>query len=107
MIVDAFIKRPILAAVCSILITIGGAICIPQLPVARYPTLAAPQVIVTCVYIGASSSVVESAVTTPIEEAINGVEGMRYIQSSSTSDGLSQVTVTFEPWRDIDLASVD
>ncbi len=107
MIADAFIKRPILAAVCSILITIGGAICIPQLPIARYPTLAAPQVIVSCVYIGASSEVVESAVTTPLEEAINGVEGMRYVQSSSTSDGIASVTVTFEPWRDIDLASVD
>src|ERR1044071_3749890 len=87
--------------------TIGGAITIPTLPVARYPTLAAPQVIVSCVYIGASSEVVESAVTTPLEQAINGVEGMRYIQSSSTSNGLASVVITFEPWRSIDLAAID
>ncbi len=107
MFVDFFIKRPILATVCAILIVLGGAIAVPTLPVARYPTLAAPQVVVTAVYIGASSQTVEAAVTTPIEEAINGAEGMRYIQSSSTSDGLSQTTVTFEPWRDLDLAAVD
>jgi hydrophobic/amphiphilic exporter-1 (mainly G- bacteria), HAE1 family len=105
--VDFFIKRPILAGVIAILMTIGGAITIPTLPVARYPTLAAPQVIVSCVYIGASSEVVESAVTTPLEQAINGVEGMRYIQSSSTSNGLASVVVTFEPWRSIDLAAID
>ena len=107
MFVDFFIKRPILAGVIAILMTIGGAITIPTLPVARYPTLAAPQVIVSCVYIGASSEVVESAVTTPLEQAINGVEGMRYIQSSSTSNGNASVVITFEPWRSIDLAAID
>jgi hydrophobic/amphiphilic exporter-1 (mainly G- bacteria), HAE1 family len=105
--VDAFIKRPVLASVLSMLTVIGGALAIPSLPVARYPILAAPQVAVTSTYIGASSQTVEAAVTTPLESAINGAEGMRYIQSSSTSDGLSQITVTFEPTRDIDLAAVD
>src|SRR4051812_29211798 len=104
---DVFIRRPVLATVCALLIVIGGAIAIPNLPIARYPTLAAPPGIVTGTYIGASSEPVEAAVTTPLEQAINGVEGMRYMQSSSTNDGLSTVTVTFEPTRDIDLAAVD
>jgi HAE1 family hydrophobic/amphiphilic exporter-1 len=107
MYVEFFLRRPILSSVLAMLTVIGGAIAIPSLPIARYPTLAAPQVIVNSVYVGASSQVVEAAVTTPIEEAINGAPGMRYIQSSSTSDGLSTVTVTFEPSRDIDLAAID
>src|SRR3954469_20297620 len=107
MYVDFFLRRPILSSVLAMLTVIGGAIAIPSLPIARYPVLAAPQVIVNSVYVGASSQVVEAAVTTPIEEAINGSPGMRYIQSSSTSDGLSTVTVTFEPSRDIDLAAID
>ncbi|HEV7557251.1 MAG TPA: efflux RND transporter permease subunit, partial [Kofleriaceae bacterium] len=105
--VEFFIRRPVLSSVLAMLTVIGGAIAIPSLPIARYPTLAAPQVSVTCVYIGASSQTVEAAVTSPLETAINGAEGMRYIQSSSTSDGLATVTVTFEPTRDIDLAAVD
>jgi HAE1 family hydrophobic/amphiphilic exporter-1 len=107
MYIEFFLRRPILASVLAMLTVIGGAIAIPSLPVARYPVLAAPQVIVNSVYIGASSEVVEAAVTTPVEEAINGVPGMRYLQSSSTSDGLSTVTVTFEPSRNIDLAAID
>jgi HAE1 family hydrophobic/amphiphilic exporter-1 len=107
MYVEFFLRRPILSSVLAMLTVIGGAIAIPSLPVARYPTLAAPQVIVNSMYIGASSEVVEAAVTTPLEEAINGAQSMRYIQSSSTSDGVSTVTVTFEPSRDIDLAAID
>src|SRR5690348_14486072 len=105
--VDFFIKRSVLSTVLAMLTVLIGAISIPSMPVARYPQLAAPQVVVNATYIGASSKVVESAVTTPLEEAINGVEGMRYIQSSSTNDGIASVTVTFEPSRDIDLAAVD
>jgi HAE1 family hydrophobic/amphiphilic exporter-1 len=105
--VDFFIRRPILASVLAMLTVLAGALAIPSLPVARYPTLAAPQIVVTATYIGASSQIVEAAVTTPLEVAINGAERMRYIQSSSTNDGLSTITVTFEPGRDIDLAAVD
>jgi HAE1 family hydrophobic/amphiphilic exporter-1 len=104
---DFFIKRPVLATVIAMLTVLLGGIAIPSLPIARYPELAAPQVIVTADYIGASSQVVEAAVTTPLEEAINGAEGMRYIQSTSTNDGLSTITVTFEPSRNVDLAAVD
>ena len=107
MFVDFFIKRPVFSSVCAILTVIGGAIAIPTLPIAQYPQLALPQVSVTSFYTGASAQVVESAVTTPLEQAINGVEGMKYIQSSSGNDGSSTVTVTFELERNIDLAAVD
>ncbi len=107
MFVDFFIERPVFATVCALLIILGGAIAIPTLPVAQFPELASPQVIVTSVYIGANAQTVESAVTTPLEQAINGVEGMKYITSSSGNDGTSQITVTFDVTRNVDLASVD
>jgi HAE1 family hydrophobic/amphiphilic exporter-1 len=107
MFVDFFIRRPVLATVCSLVIVLGGAIAIPTLPVAQYPQLAPPQVSAVAFYTGASAQVVESAVTTPLEQTINGVEGMKYIQSSSGSDGSANVTVTFDVDRDIDLAAVD
>ena len=90
MFVDFFIRRPIFAAVCSIMITLVGVIAIPTLPIAQYPELAPPQVTVTATYIGASAEVVETAVTIPLEQELNGVEGMRYIQSSTSgNDGTS------------------
>ncbi len=107
MFVNFFIRRPVFATVCALLTIIGGAIAIPTLPVAQYPQLAAPQVTITSLYRGASSQTVESAVTTPIEQAVNGVEGMKYMQSSSTNNGVSTVTVTFDLERDVDLAAVD
>ena len=107
MFVDFFIERPVFATVCALLIVLGGAIAIPTLPIAQFPELAPPQVIVTSVYIGANAQTVESAVTTPVEQAINGVPGMKYITSSSGNDGTSQVTVTFDVTRDVDLAAVD
>ncbi|WP_257446566.1 efflux RND transporter permease subunit [Archangium lipolyticum] len=107
MFVDFFIRRPVFAAVCSILLTLVGLIAIPTLPIAQYPDLAPPQVTVTSTYVGASAEVVESAVTIPLEQEINGVEGMRYITSTSSNDGTSQITVTFEPTRDIEVAAVD
>ncbi len=107
MFVDFFIKRPVFSTVCALLTVLLGAISIPTLPVAQYPELAPPQVQITSFYTGASSSVVESAVTTPIEQSINGVEGMKFIQSTSGNDGSSIVTVTFDVERNIDLAAVD
>ena len=107
MITDVFIKRPVLATVCSILITLAGAIAIPTLPIGRYPELAPPTVAVGAFYTGANAQAVESAVTTPLETVINGVEGMLYMTSNSTNSGLSQITVTFEVGRDPDLAAVD
>lgn len=105
--VDFFIRRPVFATVCALLIILGGAISIPSLPIAQFPQLAPPQVLVTSTYIGANAQTVESAVTIPLEQAINGVPGMKYINSSSGNDGTSQITVTFESTRDVDLAAVD
>jgi len=107
MVTDVFIKRPVLATVCSVLITLAGAISIPTLPIGRYPELAPPTVSVGAFYTGANAQAVESAVTTPLESVINGVEGMLYMTSASTNNGFSSITVTFEVGRDPDLAAVD
>ncbi len=107
MFVDTFIRRPILASVCSLVLILAGAVAIPTMPVAQYPSLAPPQVNVTAVYTGANAQEVETAVTTPLEQAINGVEGMLYMTSSSTNSGISTITVTFDVTRDQDVAAVD
>jgi len=107
MFVDLYIKRPILSSVIAAVIVLAGAICIPQLPIAQFPQLAAPQVIVSTFYTGANASTVETAVTQPLEQAINGVQGMNYMSSNSGNDGSSSITVTFDVTRDPDLAAVD
>ncbi|MGH9258194.1 MAG: efflux RND transporter permease subunit [Vicinamibacterales bacterium] len=107
MFVDTFIHRPILAAVCSLVIVLAGALAIPTMPIAQYPDVAPPTVSVMAIYTGANAETVETAVTTPLEQAINGVEGMLYMSSSSTNSGVSQITVTFDVTRDQDLAAVD
>ncbi len=105
--VNFFIHRPVFATVCALLIILAGAVVIPTLPVSLYPQLAPPQVTVTSNYIGANASQVESAVTIPLEEAINGVPGMRYIQSTSANDGSSTITTTFNTGYNLDIAAVD
>jgi HAE1 family hydrophobic/amphiphilic exporter-1 len=105
--VDFFIHRPVFATVCALLIILAGAICIPNLPVAMYPQLTPPTVRVTTNYIGANADTVEKAVTIPLEEAINGVEGMRYISSSSSNTGSSSISTTFKTGYDLDIAAVD
>src|SRR2546423_10245885 len=107
MFVDFFINRPIFATVCALLIILAGAVSIPSLPVAQYPNLAPPQVTVTSNYNGANAQVVESAVTIPLEQQINGVEGMKYLTSSSGNDGTSSITATFDISRNVDIAAVD
>jgi HAE1 family hydrophobic/amphiphilic exporter-1 len=105
--VDTFIRRPILASVCSLVLILAGAIAIPTMPVAQYPVLAPPQISVSAFYTGANAREVETAVTTPLEQAINGVEGMLYMTSSSTNSGAASITVTFDVTRDQDVAAVD
>ena len=107
MFVDFFIHRPVFATVCALLIILAGAICIPNLPVAMYPDLAPPVVSVTANYVGADAETVEKAVTIPLEEAINGVEGMRYINSSSTNSGSCEIDITFQTGYNLDIAAVD
>jgi HAE1 family hydrophobic/amphiphilic exporter-1 len=105
--VDFFIHRPVFATVSALLIILAGAVCIPTLPISLYPTLAPPQVMVTSTYIGADAETVEKAVTIPLEESINGVEGMHYISSASTNNGVSTITATFVTGYDLDIAAVD
>src|SRR5215831_15010412 len=107
MFVDFFIRRPVFATVCALLIILAGAVVIPTLPIAQFPDLAPPQVGVTSFYIGASAQTVESAVTIPLEQEINGAEGMRYINSTSGNDGTSNIIVTFDLNRNPDIATVD
>ena len=107
MFVDFFIKRPIFATVCALIIILGGAVAIPTLPIAQFPNLAPPQVTVTSAYNGADAQTVESAVTIPLERSINGVEGLKYLTSTSSNNGLSTITATFDVSRDPDLAAVD
>ena len=105
--VNFFIKRPIFSTVIAIVIVLAGGICIPLLPVAQFPQIAPPTVQVTGTYTGASAEVVEQSVTEPIEEQVNGVEGMTYMQSQSSNDGTSKITVTFDDGYDLDIAAVD
>ncbi len=105
--VDFFINRPVLATVLAILITLVGAISIPILPVAQFPEISPPTVNVSATFTGASSEVVEETVTVPIEEQINGVEGMTYMSSDSSNDGTMSINVTFDIGYDLDIAAVD
>ena len=107
MFVDFFIHRPVFATVCALMIILAGAVAIPTLPIALYPALAPPEVTVACNYVGANAETVEKAVTIPLEESINGVEGMRYISSASDNFGNSQITTTFRTGYDLNIAAVD
>ena len=102
-----FIDRPIFAAVVAILITLAGAISIPLLPVSQFPPIVPPTVQVSANYNGASADVVERTITLPVEEQVNGVEGMLYMSSTSANDGQMSLTVTFALGRDADIATVN
>jgi hydrophobe/amphiphile efflux-1 (HAE1) family protein len=102
-----FINRPIVAKVISIFIVLVGVIALKSLPIAQFPQIVPPTIQVSASYTGGSASVVESAVTTPIEEQLNGVEGMIYMDSISSSDGSSNIKVYFEQGYDLDIAAVD
>ncbi len=104
---DFFIKRPVFSIVCSLIILLIGLISIPGLAVDQFPDISPIQVQVSANYPGASAEVVESAVTTILERQINGVEGLRYMNSTSSNDGSSTITATFESTRDKDIAAVD
>ena len=101
-----FIDRPIFAAVLSILIVVFGAVAYPLLPVAQYPEIAPPTVVVNATYPGATAETLAETVAAPLEEAINGVENMIYMSSSSTGDGVLAITITFKPGTVVDQAQV-
>ena len=102
-----FIRRPVLAAVISIVITLLGVLAIFVLPVAQYPDITPPAIRVTAVYPGASAQDVAQAVAAPIEEQLAGLKGLLYYSSSNSSDGTMMLTITFDISRDQDLAAVD
>ena len=103
---DIFIKRPILASVISIVIITLGAVAALNLPIARYPQIAPPMIQVTATYPGADAETVAETVATPLEQEINGVEGMAYLTSTSSSNGQMQLDVTFDVGTDLDIANV-
>ena len=102
-----FIDRPIFAWVVAIFIVIAGLLAIPMLPIAQYPSVAPPQVQVTTYYPGASPEDLYLSVTKPIEEELNGAEGLLYFESTSDASGQVQITATFEPGTALEQASVD
>lgn len=101
-----FIDRPIFAGVISLIVTIVGAIAYLALPVSEYPEIAPPTIVVNATYPGASAAVVADTVAAPLEQEINGVDGMLYVSSQSTGDGATSVNVVFRQGTDIDQAQV-
>jgi len=102
-----FIKRPNFAWVVALFITLAGLLAIPLLPVSQYPSVAPPQITVTATYPGASAQVLVDSVTSVIEEELNGAKGLLYFESTSNSNGMAEVVVTFQPGTNPELAQVD
>ncbi|WP_197329402.1 efflux RND transporter permease subunit [Ralstonia syzygii] len=103
-----FIDRPVFAWVLALFIIVAGAISVTQLPIAQYPTIAPPSIIITATYPGASAKTLDDAVTSIIEQEMNGADGLLYIESvSQAGNGQATITVTFKPGTDPALAQVD
>ncbi len=106
MISEFFINRPIFAAVLSIIITLSGAIAVFQLPIAQYPNITPPTIVVSARYPGANAEVVHDTIASAIEEQVNGVEDMMYMSSVCTNDGTYTLTITFELGSDVTMDQV-
>src|ERR1700744_6140146 len=106
MIAKFFIDRPVLASVLAILFVLVGGVSLFNLPIAQYPNVTPPTVQVTTTYPGANATDVMNAVALPIEQQVNGVQGMLYMQSYSTSSGTYSLTVTFAIGTDLNFAQV-
>ena len=107
MISEFFIGRPVFATVIAVILTVAGAIALTQLPVARFPQIVPPTVVVSANFPGADASTIEQSVAAPIESAVNGVPHMIYMDSKSANDGTYQLTVSFEVGTPQDIAAVD
>ena len=101
-----FINRPIFAAVLSVIIVIAGLVTLFGLPIAQYPELAPPTVQVATVYPGANAQVIADTVAAPIEQQVNGIDGMIYMSSTSTNSGTYNLSVSFATGTDADMAAV-
>src|SRR5258706_3178173 len=104
---EFFIERPVFASAVAIIMVLAGAIALSVLPISQFPAIAPPQIIVKATYPGASAQTVADTVTTPLEQQLNGVQGMIYMSSVSASDGTSTTTITFEVGYSQDIAAVD
>ena len=102
-----FIDRPVFAWVISLFIMLAGALSITQLPVAQYPSIAPPSVVISATYPGATAQVLDESVTSLIEQELNGAEGLIYVESQSQSNGSAQITAYFQPGTNPELATVD
>src|SRR6195952_2187149 len=107
MIADTFIKRPVTAIVVSIVVVLVGLLALLSLPVSQYPDITPPTVQVTSNFIGADAQTVEQTVTTPIETQVNGTPGMAYMQSNSTNNGQTTITVTYNVGADVTSGALD
>jgi HAE1 family hydrophobic/amphiphilic exporter-1 len=105
--VSFFIQRPIFASALATVMVLAGAICYFLLPVSQFPDITPPQVVVSASYPGASAQVVADTVTTPLEQQINGVEGLTYMSSSSSNDGSATIMITFDVGYPLSIAAVD
>jgi multidrug efflux pump subunit AcrB len=94
--ISFFIERPVFASSLAIIMVLAGAICLNLLPVSQFPQITPPQILVKATYPGASSQTVAATVTTPLEQQLNGVQGMIYMSSVSANDGTSTITLTFD-----------
>src|SRR5690242_15687515 len=102
-----FIDRPIFAWVIALFILVLGGVAIRQLPIAQFPTVAPPSILLTATYPGASAQTLEESFIGVIEQEMNGSPGLIYMESVSQSNGVGQITLTFEPGTSPDLAQVD
>jgi len=102
-----FIKRPIFAIVIALIIIVLGIVSLLKLPISEYPDVAPPVVNVSATYTGANAFVVEDTVTRVLEDKLNGIKGVIYMDSSSTSNGSSSINVYFKPGYDVDIGAVD
>jgi HAE1 family hydrophobic/amphiphilic exporter-1 len=107
MISDFFIRRPIVAMVIAIVTVIVGLIAMRSLPLAQFPNIVPPQIITSTTYTGADAVTIEQSVSTPLEQQMNGVDNMLYMQSTNANDGTQQLTVTFDVDTDVNTDQVN